>query len=129
VASPAKPRPYECREEITAAFGLWLRGKTPDKVRYRPEIGDVRINAGLFHHPHIVYVSEIPGLFTEDFYRVLAAWWRYHIGMGLPFSGGWAEQPAHVVAYIETFESYYQAYQQEQQWQSQKSLESKYRQK
>ena len=129
MAAPAEPRPYERREELTAAFGLWLRGKTPDKVHVHPEIGDVRLNAGLFNAPHPVWASEVGELFTEDFWHLLAAWWRYHIGMGLPFSGGWAEQPAHIVSYIETYESFYQAYQQETQWQSQKSLESKYRRK
>ena len=84
-------------------------------------MGDIRENAGLFHAPRWVWRSEIPALFTERFYRVLAVWWRFHIGLGLPFSGGWAEQPAYIADYLDILESMHQAYQQEKQWQSRKN--------
>lgn len=85
-------------------------------------MGDIRENAGLFKQPYWVYRSEIPKLFTDEFDTVFLMWWRYNIGMGLPLSGSWAEQPAHLITYIDMFDSFYKAYQQEQQkWQSQRS--------
>ena len=121
MAAPECGGPYERRDDLLAAFGLWLRGKTPEKVGISGGMGDIRENAGLFDYPRWVWRSEIPKLFTEEFRILLMVWWRFHSGLGLPFSGGWAEQPATIVMFIDLFEGMYGAYQQEMQWQSRKS--------
>ena len=46
--------------------------------------------------------AEIPGLFTEEYYSVLRIYNRYK-RFGLPFDGGWAQQPEYILHIIESF--------------------------
>ncbi len=46
---------------------------------------------------------DIPGMFNEAFWQAVRVWaaWKQR---GWPFSGGWAEQPAHIVEIGEAIE-------------------------
>ena len=65
---------------------------------------------------------QVPELFTEYFWTALMFYNRFKL-MGLPFSGGWGEQPAHLVDVIESFESASRAVEHGriEQWRSQKN--------
>jgi hypothetical protein len=45
---------------------------------------------------------DIPGYFTDDYYSALKVYNRYR-RFGLPFLGGWAEQPEWLIELLETF--------------------------
>lgn len=47
---------------------------------------------------------EIPPLFTDSFWKAVQIWQRWR-KLGMPFSGGWAEQPTHIVEIIDMLES------------------------
>ena len=47
---------------------------------------------------------EIPGYFTDDVLSALDLWQTYRI-FGLPYAGGWAEQPARLMDVIRTIET------------------------
>jgi len=54
-----------------------------------------------------VWKSQVGEYVDEHFWSVLDVWRRWKtLGM-MPFSGGWAEQPAHLVEAIETAEMAY----------------------
>lgn len=51
--------------------------------------------------------NQVRSYYTEDFVFCLRAWrWAKH-KMLLPYSGGWAEQPADLVDIIETYDAIY----------------------
>jgi len=50
-----------------------------------------------------VLKSEIPEYVDEQFWSCANVWSRYK-QFGLPFTGGWAEQPAHIIDAIEAVE-------------------------
>jgi len=41
----------------------------------------------------------------EWFFSAYDLWRKFNMGLGLPYAGGWADNPAHVVAIIEAFET------------------------
>ena len=84
-------------------------------AKVSPAIGDGRVQAGLNSRPHFIMRSAIPQYVTPTFWALFRVWHRYHIGLGLPYSGGWAEQPAHLVDVIELYESLYRQFQMERQ--------------
>jgi len=50
-----------------------------------------------------VMKSDIPYYIDEQFWSCANIWGRWK-QFGLPFTGGWAEQPAHIVDAIEAVE-------------------------
>lgn len=50
-----------------------------------------------------VFHSQIPDYVDGELYSAVNLWNRWK-SFGLPFGGGWAEQPAHVVDAIEAVE-------------------------
>ncbi len=48
----------------------------------------------------------IPDYFTDEAMEQIGLWNKYHT-IGLPFAGGWAEQPAIYIDIIEALESQY----------------------
>ena len=50
-----------------------------------------------------VFRSEIPEYVDDCFWACADIWGRYR-QFGLPFAGGWAEQPAHIIDAIEAIE-------------------------
>jgi hypothetical protein len=63
----------------------------------------------------------IPELFDDRFYSALVLFNRFRV-FGLPFAGGWAEQPAQVVDVLDALESASRAVENERadKWRSQK---------
>jgi len=57
--------------------------------------------------------TDIPGYFTQDFWRALHLWARWK-KLGWPYAGGWAEQPGQVVDIVDALEE-------ESQWRSMSS--------
>jgi len=53
---------------------------------------------------YTVIKSEIPSYFTVENIEMINLWKNYHL-MGLPFSGGWAEQPAIYMDVISVLEN------------------------
>ena len=52
--------------------------------------------------------SEVNAYLDDGFWSALDLWWRWRtFGNQWPLSGGWAEQPAHIVEVIETAEAAY----------------------
>ena len=51
--------------------------------------------------------NKIPELFTPYFWTCVGIWKRWKM-LGLPYAGGWAEQPAHLIHVIELFEGMHQ---------------------
>jgi hypothetical protein len=68
----------------------------------------------------------VPELFTDFFWSALGVYNRFKM-FGFPFSGGWAEQPAHIVDVIEAFESAARAIDREraEKWRSQNNSKSR----
>jgi hypothetical protein len=54
---------------------------------------DIRINR-----------ADIPSYWTQYYYSALRIFYRYK-RFGLPFSGGWAQQPAYLIDMLELFDS------------------------
>ena len=84
---------------------LWHQGHTRAKVRQ--QIGDGRLNVTYQGKLVRVLRSEVARWADEWFWSVLDLWWRWRTLQSLPFSGGWAEQPAHMVEAIESAEAAY----------------------
>ena len=56
----------------------------------------------------VVTRSDIPGLLEDKgFYIAMREWNNYH-RFGLPFTGGWKEQPCQLIDVIELFDSLYE---------------------
>jgi hypothetical protein len=56
--------------------------------------------------------SEVNEYLDDWFWSAFDVWYRWRMFNGLPFSGGWAEQPAHLVDIIETAEAAHKGAQQ-----------------
>lgn len=82
---------------------MWLNGKHTRRVN--KWVGDGWVNAGTKNAPMFVRRSEIEGYVTEKFWRLFELWHRFHVGMGFPFAGGWAEQPVVVAEAVEVMET------------------------
>lgn len=54
-----------------------------------------------------VKFSDIKAHFTDYYFSALAIWQRWR-RFGLPFDGGWAEQPEYLIRVIETLEAIYE---------------------
>lgn len=53
--------------------------------------------------PYKVERRLIPSYFTEENAAKIAFFWQYK-NLGWPYSGGWAEQPGHIVDVVMTLE-------------------------
>ncbi len=74
------------------------------------EASNARIFLGPVGRPvMIIRRRQIKYFLDEYFYTAYNVWWKYHLGMGFPYSGGWGEQPTHIVEIIETMEAEYKA--------------------
>lgn len=84
---------------------LWLDGKA--HIRVRKEIGDGRLKAIWQGKLITVWKSEVAEWCDDWFFSCLDLWYRWKMFGCLPFTGGWAEQPAHLVEIIETLQTAY----------------------
>lgn len=67
---------------------------------------DKRIPIGPIMNPkRILFRYELEEMLDDWFYDGFRIWKRFALGMGLPLSGGWAEQPGHIIDIIDAFES------------------------
>lgn len=84
---------------------LWAQGNTDPKVYQM--VGDGRLHVTYQGRLVRVLRSEVGQWVDDWFWSVLDLWWRWKTFGALPFSGGWAEQPAHMIEAIETAEAAY----------------------
>lgn len=68
-----------------------------------------------------VWRSEVAEWCDDWLMSVIDLWWRWDAFNGLPFAGGWAEQPAHIMEAIETAHAAYKIYEHEQQQKASRS--------
>lgn len=90
---------------------LWLDGKA--NIEVKPEIGDGRLKATYQGSLVTIWKSEVKDWCDEYFFSCLDLWWRWRTFESLPFSGGWAENPAFVVSVLETMEAAYKQHEAE----------------
>ena len=88
-------------------MALWLQGNTNPKLHAM--LGDGRMQATYQGKLVTVWRSEAKQWADEWFFSCLDLWWRWRTFGALPFAGGWAEQPAHMVEIIETAEAAFKA--------------------
>ena len=55
-------------------------------------------------HGHLIWRADIPKYRTEEAMTAIQLWSNYKC-FGLPFAGGWAEQPAVVMDVLEVLEN------------------------
>lgn len=53
----------------------------------------------------LVRLDEVQDYYTEFFVSAIEVWHAFHVGMGLPFEGGWADQPWHLHQITYLFEA------------------------
>lgn len=57
---------------------------------------------------YFVDKSEIEGYFSNyNYITAFNVWHKFHLNMGFPFTGGWAEQPWWIVEFISLLENTY----------------------
>lgn len=78
-----------------------MQGKTEYKPRKM--VGTVRLMVLWNGKLAKVVNSEIPDYVDDELWSAVNLWNRYK-AYGLPFGGGWAEQPAHLVDAIDAVE-------------------------
>lgn len=84
---------------------LWAQGKSGIDVD--PRVGDGRLLVVLGGKLEPVWKSEVQDYCDEHFWSVHGLWYRWKtLGIG-PFSGGWAEWPAHITEALEVAEGAY----------------------
>ena len=71
---------------------------SPDRKYYAGPLDNVDTN-------YLLTATEIEEYFSNSKYNMaFLVWSRFHLNMGFPFSGGWAEQPvwiSHSIALLE----------------------------
>lgn len=82
---------------------LWAQGQAKQTVR--PEIGDGRVGVTVGGELVTMWRSEVADYLDAWFWSAFEVWWRWRVFGALPFAGGWAEQPAHLVVVIEEAET------------------------
>lgn len=55
-------------------------------------------------HGHVIRRDKIPEYFSDDNLAAFELWEKFRL-FGLPYSGGWAEQPARLVNIIQQLET------------------------
>lgn len=89
------------------SLGLWAQGNTDPQI-YK-QLGDGRLNVTYQGRLVKVMRSEAREWADDWFFSCLDLWWRWRTFGGLPFAGGWADQPSHMVEIIETAEAAWKA--------------------
>lgn len=88
-------------------MGLWCSGQHRQTVRR--EIGDGKVGATVAGELVTIRRSEVNDYLDEWFWGAFDVWYRWRMFAAMPFSGGWAEQPAPIVEIIETAEAAYRS--------------------
>ena len=57
--------------------------------------------------------KDLPKLFTPEYFQALKFWKNYK-KFGLPYSGGWAEQPYTIINLLKDFDEAYDEWQTQQ---------------
>lgn len=84
---------------------LWKQGNAG--IRIVNGIGDGRLK--ILYGGKLIKVmrSEVADYCDDVFWSVFDVWYKWRVFQGLPFAGGWAEQPAHLIEAIEAAEAGY----------------------
>lgn len=95
-----------------AALGMWVlrQGLYKD---YPRSARDSLTFVGPVGKPIVIGIKrrQLKYFLDDWFYSAWAVWRKFHLGLGLPYAGGWAEQPKHIVDIIEAFEEAYRGLQ------------------
>jgi|6_EtaG_2_1085325.scaffolds.fasta_scaffold01437_3 hypothetical protein len=62
---------------------------------------------------YVIKRNTIPDYYTQEFVKAYRVWARWNKHGVLPFSGGWMEQPAHVIDVLNMFDPIYGEWQDE----------------
>ena len=97
------------------AFHGWMKGQNkPDALATFKNLPPTakHMLAG-----YMVKANDVPALFSPMFWECVGLWKRYKL-LGMPYDGGWAQNPAHLVRIIEIMENAYQTFQHQQMTES-----------
>lgn len=87
------------KKKLTVAFHLLVAGD--DWPSYRPTERDVGRAMVLPGCDVEVRRDLVPRYFEGDAMALLRVWSNWKMGLGMPFSGGWAQQPARAMDGLE----------------------------
>ncbi len=59
---------------------------------------------------YICKKKEIPGLFTNEFYRLYEMWYMFHQGFGLPSPKHWTEQDPDLMKMLSNMKAHFDRY-------------------
>lgn len=89
-------------KDLTIAFWIVISGRAGKAIPKGMEDG--RIFLGKRESVvAIIKRKDIQSYLTDDFYSYYQIWSRFNSGLGLPFGGGWADYPEHLIEVLETF--------------------------
>ncbi len=85
-------------------LGLWALRQGLNKT-YPRSARSSKVFIGPVANPVMFVKRYQVKYFLDDwFWSAYGLWQRFNLGFGLPYGGGWAEQPSHIVWIIEAFE-------------------------
>ena len=81
-----------------AFFKEWYKPRPLEQLRGLPDKRKRQLGS------YVIQGNKVPLLFTVELWRAIKIWNNFKV-FGLPFAGGWAEQPTHIVKIITMGES------------------------
>ena len=81
-----------------AFFKEWYKPRPLEQLEHLRDISRRQLG------PYTIQGNKVPLLFTVELWRAIKIWNNFKV-FGLPFAGGWAEQPKHIVKIITMVES------------------------
>ena len=76
---------------------------------------------------YMVKAGDIDKYFTPNFWVCFSLWYMFHQKLGLPFSGGWADQPYWIVNIISKFQDAFNAEENEKHKRTMEKNQSKHK--
>lgn len=90
--------------DLKIGFWLVVSGRASKSIPKGMEKG--RIFVGQQKSPIAIIVrNEVQGYLTDTFWSYYQIWSRFNSGFGLPYGGGWADYPEHLITVLQSFEN------------------------